>query len=402
MRLIIPISFLCFLLSLPAFSLTWPEAKDLADKNNEQLSSARLQLETSNWQYRRSFSPFLPQLSASAGMSESSSVKSYSYGLSASQSLFQGMSNYYGLQSAFANLKYYESSLNKIESDVYYEVRGAYVDLIIAKQTVALQEQILKLRRKNEELISMLYKNGKEDIGNNMQAKADVLDAEFSLNSAKRALLLICLKLSQLLSSKIEDADKITEVKLPAKSDFENLLTNSPSYLMLKYKLEAAEAERAGKYSEVLPSVSLSGSWRKSGSEWLLSSSSKSWSLNISYSIFSGGSNIADLFIAGSTLEKAKKDFSSGAKDLRYALESAYIDLANAVDAVKVKKSLLSAAEERAKISRVKYINGLINYDEWDRVENLLISAQKAMLNQQKSALIAEAAYFKSFGGNIK
>ncbi|MFA4843993.1 MAG: TolC family protein [Candidatus Margulisiibacteriota bacterium] len=399
--------FVCLLI-LPAAALTWPQAKELAAKNNDQLAAAQKQLETASWQYRRAYSPFLPQLSASAALSESSSgtlgatSRSYSYGFSASQSLFQGFSNYYSLQAAFANYRYNEAALKNTTASVYYDLRGAFIDLLIARQTVVLQEQILKLRQDNEALIRLLYDSGKEDRGNHLQAKADVSDAAYNLRTAQRDLALVKLKLSQMLGATVDDPIGTTEATLAAKTDLDALTQTSPAYLMAKYQLEGAQADQRGTISEFLPSLSLSGSIRNSGNDWPPTTSSNSWSLNLSYSLFPGGSNIADALIAGSQLAKAAKDFSSSLKDLRYNLEAAYLELTNAVEAVGVRKELLQAAAERSKITRVKYINGLTNYDEWDRVENTYISAQRSLLNQQRAALLAEANYYKSYGGIIE
>jgi outer membrane protein TolC len=398
----------CLLAGQAVSALTWQEAKELAAKNNDQLAAAQKQLETASWQYRRAYSPFLPQLSASAGLSESSTgtlgatSRSYSYGFSASQSLFQGFGNYYSLQASFANYRYNEAALQNTTASVYYDLRGTFIDLLIARQTVALQKQILKLRQDNEALIRLLYDSGKEDHGNHMQAQADVSDAAYNVRTAQRDLDLVKLKLSQLLGTTVDDPIGTTEVRPVAQADLDALTQTSPTYLMSKYQLEGAQANQRGTISEFLPSLSLNGSIRNSGSDWPPTNSSNSWSLNLSYSLFPGGSNIADAFISGSQLAKAEKDFAGSVKELRFNLGSAYYDLLNAVEAVQVNEKLLRAAEERSKITRVKYINGLTNYDEWDRVENTYISAQRSLLNQQRAALRAEAAYYNAYGGIIE
>ncbi len=395
-----------FFFGVSVSALTWPEARELAEKNNDQLAAAREQMETANWQYRRAYSPFLPQISLSAGLSESGTAsatsRSYSTGLSVSQSLFQGFGNYFSLQSSFANYRYYDAALKNTEASVYYDLRSSFIDLLIAGQTVSVQERILKLRRDNEALIRLLYDSGKEDRGNFLQAKADVADAGLNLRAARRDLSLVKLKLNQLLGADIIDPTGSIEATLPAQTDLDALSQSAPAYLMAKYQLDAAEADQRGTISEFLPSLSLSGSWRNSGSDWPPTTSSNAWSLNLAYSLFPGGSNIADALISRAKLAKAQKDFSAGVKDLRFNLEAAYLDLANAIESVSVKKELLTAAAERSKITRVKYINGLANYDEWDRVENLYISAQRSLLNQQRTALLAEAAYYKAYGGYIQ
>jgi outer membrane protein TolC len=62
----------------------------------------------------------------------------------------------------------------------------------------------------------------------------------------------------------------------------------------------------------------------------------------------------------------------------------------------------LAASKERAQITQVKYMNGLVNYDEWYRIENTYIQAQKTLLSSQKSAYVAEALWNKTYGGWVK
>jgi len=67
-----------------------------------------------------------------------------------------------------------------------------------------------------------------------------------------------------------------------------------------------------------------------------------------------------------------------------------------------VRETYFEATEERAKIDRVKYLNGLITYDDWDRTESAYITAQKSLLTARKTTLLAEAGWYKSYGGYVK
>jgi outer membrane protein TolC len=151
-----------------------------------------------------------------------------------------------------------------------------------------------------------------------------------------------------------------------------------------------------------LPSLSLSGSYRKSGDDWPPDTSSKSWSLSLSYSLFPGGSNVAERAIEGAQLDAAREDFARSVKDLRYSLQQAYQDYEDALEALEVTKISLAASQERAKITEVKYLNGLIGYDEWYRIENTSIQDQKSLLTSRKSALLAEASWHKTCGGYVQ
>jgi len=399
LKRLVAIWFFVGLLALSVDALDWQTAVKLAQQNNPELKSAAKQTESAQWIYYKSFSSFLPQLSASASIDRTSS----GYGLSVSQDIFTGFDNYLSGLSARANYDYCLASQIKTESDLFYDLRRSFVDLAIADENIGLLKSILERRKNNTELIELRYESGREDRGALLRTQADRADAEYNVKAAVGSRALAKLKLGQLVSAEVINAEGKLEGKASAGPDYRALLNNSPSYVMSLRQLERSEITFRKTIGEFLPSVSLSGSYRKSGTDWPPNnSSSNSLSLNVSYSLFPGGGNIADRVIYGAQYDQAKQDFQKSKDDLRYSLESAYQALEDAVEAEKISRLLLNAAALRAEIARTKYLNGLINYDAWDIIETDYINAQKNLLSKKKTALYAEAAWHNSYGGYIK
>jgi len=394
---------LVILSCVPVYGATWKEVSALS-VNNDDYVSAKRQLDSSEWSYKKAWTSFLPQLSASAGYSETlppfDLEKSYSLGLNASLSVFNGMKNYYGLRSAYASYQYYLESLKKTESDVYYNIRLAFVGLYIAQENLDLSSQILSRIKENARMIRLRYDSGREDKGNLLTTIASQKDAEYGVASAKRELALSRLRLNQLVSREINSTDGTIDISMESDTDFNSLAENSPSYKMAKYQLESSDIAAQNSIGGFLPSIALSASERKTGEEWPPDTlSSKSWSLNLSYSFFPGGSNIADKFINDLNLDRAKRDFESSRKNLRFDIEDAYRNARNAIDSLDVKRAQLDAANERAKIADAKYQNGLTTFDEWNRITNDNITAQRSFLQAKSSAFESVAAWKNSYGG---
>ncbi|MFA6169644.1 MAG: TolC family protein [Candidatus Margulisiibacteriota bacterium] len=396
---------LIFFLTGQAFSLTWREALELAPRNSNEIKSARKQLEVAQWTYYKSYSGFLPQVSASlsTGQSENSSGQStsYTYGLNVSQALFKGFSNYYNVTSANASLNYYQASLQFNEADYYYQLRQAYVNLYISQRNLSMLKQIRESRSENARMIKLLYDSGKEDNGNYLRTQAQLKEADYNVVSAGRQLELTRLKLAQILNADAGSAESVnlSAVETP---DYNALLKAAPAYKIAKSQLEISSLQQQSTISEFLPSISLQGSYSKSGSSWPPDSSNKSLSLSLSYSLFPGGSNIADRVITNAQYDKAKEDYAKTEKDLFYTLKQNYLQLQDAVEDLLIQQEYLAASTERSRIAQVKYLNGLVTYTEWDQIQNEYISAQNSLLNANKSALLAEASWYKSFGGWIK
>lgn len=381
-----------------SISLTWGEAVEVAEQNSNELKSARKDLDSSEWSYKTAASAFMPQLSANASMTETIS----SYGLSATQYLFKGMAGIYGIQSAYADVEYKRASLRSARASVYYDLRSAFVDLLYAQENIKLLEKILKQRKQNSGLIQLRYESGKEDKGNLMTTKSDQAKAEYDLSSAKRDLKLAKLKLSQLLSKNVRSADEKIDFTSPPGTDFDKLLEETPSYVKAEKLLESSELSFKSTISGFLPSIRLNGSLNKRGSSWPPDTDSNSWSLNLSYPFFPGGSNVTDRAAKSAQLDGAREDFIKQAKALRYSLEQAFESFNDAIESLDVSKVSLAAANERAKITEAKYLNGLAIYDEWYRIENNYINSEKGLLNAKKQALLAEAAWHQSYGGFVK
>ncbi|OGC24907.1 hypothetical protein A2291_02070 [candidate division WOR-1 bacterium RIFOXYB2_FULL_42_35] len=386
------------------FALNWSEVESLAREKNHDLKSAQKQLESYQWTYKKAYSSYLPQLSANLSTSASfgAAARTYSYGLSATQSIFDGLDNYYNVQSAYADLKYYESSLKKAEAEFSYNIRSAYLDLFFAQENVAILEKILEQRISNARLIALRYKSGKEDKGNLMRTQADQAQAEYDFAAAKRDLALAKLNLSQLIEQNVDDLQDLGSVEAVSQDNFDQLVKRSPSYVMAKYQLESAQIAKNATIAGFLPSVSLGANYSNRGNSWPPNSENSSWTLSLSYSFFPGGSNIADAMIYNLKLEKAEQDFKQSENDLRYSVQKAYSDFSDALEALEVKTVSLAAAKERAIIARAKYLNGLINYDDWDRIENDYVAAQNNLLTYRKAAYLAEASWYKAYGGTKK
>lgn len=375
-------------------------------KESNEIKSARKQLDAYQVTYYKSYSNFLPQVSASLSMGESSGASgtsnSYSYGISATQSIFKGMSNYYSLRAASVTYDYYRASLDYSEADAYYQARVAFIDLYLAQQNMEVREKIRKSREENARMIKLFYDSGREDKGNYLRTQAQLDDAEYSVASAMRQLELARLKLAQLINGSVTTVEGDLLVSTAPLPDIDALSNRAPTYLMAKNQLELADINQQKTISGFLPSVSLSGSLQNSGNNWPPSTSSRSLSLNVSLPLFPGGSNFADRAIYGIQLEKAREDFAKSRKDLYYSIKEAYEKFKDAIDNYSLQKTYLEAAAERARIAQSKYLNGLTTYDEWDRTQSEYISSQVSMLNSNKSALAAEANWYKSFGGYVK
>ncbi|MFQ5867282.1 MAG: TolC family protein [bacterium] len=398
-----------------AEALVWEDVLAEAKEKNPRIISARQSVKSASLSYRSSFTNFLPQISASAGWKKSSSITSFesfaeggredeefNYGISGKLSIFSGFKNSSKLKKERAELEREEAEFKRTVSDTIYNLKVAFAQVLSAQKTISLSEEILKRRRENTELVKLRYEAGREDKGAYLRSEADLYQAEYESSCARRNLKTQQMKL---LKEMGRDDFEVIAVSGTLKAvppegilSFQELLVKSPDYLAARYGVDSAKHNLRYTRGDFYPQVSFSGSTSRSGAEWPLERGRWNVGLSLSYPFFSGGKTIYDWKIAQINRVKSEENLREVRQEILSGLEQAYNGLIDAVENVKVREKYFIASEERAKISRVKYVNGLISYQDWDAIENEFINSKKSLLDAEYSGFVASAEWKRVLG----
>jgi len=390
--------------------LSWRDVLIHTKKNNPAILSEEKSVKSARLQYQSSFTNFLPQLSANAGVSQADSdgsdwSKDYSYGLSGRISLFSGFSDISNTSSKSVQLKIAEAGYNKTLAGVIFDLKKSFYELLWSQESVELAGEILKRRTENYELVKFKYDAGREDRGSLLRVEADKYQAEYELSKAKRS---VASASRELLKDMGMDSDSVPEIPAATGSFtvdgsspvpvFGELLLDIPDYIIAKNNLEKSEYDLTSAKSQLYPEISLSGSASKTGDRWPLSNDRRSVTLGLSYPFFPGGRNYYDIKISQTNKAISEEAFRSTRQRLASTLFSAWNDFINAVESVKVSEMYFSAAQEQSKITSTKYINGLTSYQDWYTVENDFTNSQRSLLNAKKNAVISQANWKNVLG----
>ncbi|OGS43082.1 MAG: hypothetical protein A2539_09340 [Elusimicrobia bacterium RIFOXYD2_FULL_34_15] len=392
-----------------AFSapLIWQDVLSEAKKNNPELIKAEDSVKNARLSYYNSYTNFLPQLSANAGVNKSKtdgtdSPEQYSLGLSGRLSLFSGFSDSSQLKSKNIDLKIAELEYKRILADVIYNLKTSFIGLLWAQETIGLSEEILKRRSENYDLVKFKYDAGLEDKGSLLRVEADKFQAEYDLAKAKRNLKTASAQvLRDIGRDEFEVITVTASFNVYMSTTIEpsyKLLREIPDYLIAEKNLEKSEYSVKIARSEFYPDLSISGSISNSGEKWIPDNEKQSLSLNLSYPFFPGGKNIYDLKIAKTNKKISEETFKSIRQQLMARLESVWNDFVDATENVKVSEKYFNASEQQSKIRTTKYVNGLVSYQDWYTSENDYISSKRAFLNSRRNAVISEISW-KNFLG---
>ncbi|HNX90886.1 MAG TPA: TolC family protein [Candidatus Omnitrophota bacterium] len=397
----------------------WQKCVMEAEHNHPDLIAAKEKLVQSIETKNVTRSGLLPQISSNVSESTANNTSSsggdanyrypttFSYGVSGEQLLFDGFKTVYDVRTAEENIKSAQYNYEVVSSNIRLSLRTAFSDLLSAQELLNVTESIAARRKQNMELVKLRYEGGREHRGSYMTAEADLAEANFEVEQAKRAIYVAQRLLSKELGrSKMPEpleaqGDFSVKENCAAMPDFENMADTNPLLKQLVAKKEAAKYGVKSAKAEFFPTVYANAG---SGNSYSVSPPGKEeWSFgtSVSFPLFEGGKRLADVAKAKAVYNQTQADELSGRNGVIYTLAKTWSALANAVEKVNVQKKYLEAATERAKIAEAEYSTGLLTFDNWIIIEDNLVSAKKNYLAAEQAALLAEANWIQAKGGTL-
>lgn len=409
--------FIIFLLLLsfskPVYAgevLTWDDCVREVSANNLDLKSGRETVNVFKYRKKGAWSEFLPSIDAGINTSRGNSntalmsdSSSYAASLSVTQNLFSGFQSRGKLLEAEANLEAQEATYRSVKANVGYELRAAFAQLVYAQNYVVLSENIIKRRKDNLDIVQLRFEGGMENKGSLLLSKASLEDAEYDYSQALHILDVARQRLANVLGRQSLSADVQITGTIPsndpeANVNINEIALNTPGYQISKSQVKAYKANLTIARSAFYPSLDFTGSTSKQGDAWPMKDNSWSVMLSLSIPLFSGGRDFYGTYSASSLLASSSYDQENTNLQIILSLKQAYNDFVDSIQRVKVYKSYVIAASTRAEIARNKYNNGLLSFENWDIIENDLISRQRTAAQTVRDSAVAEANWLKVQG----
>lgn len=391
--------------------LTWQNCFDRTVENNIDLSVGRLKLKEAEAALKSQQSVYYPDLTANVGRGVSGSRtegdanwkngESLSASLNAGYTIFDGFGNRARVTKTEAELYAEKANFDQTRSNVEYDLRKAFSDQLYAQELLTLTKNIAERRAGNVRLVEMRYEGGREHKGSLLLKQAQLIDAQYSVGEAERALELARRKLATLMKQKTFAPftldGELHATEPPAGVSLNELAGQTPSYHSAEANLKAAEQgfiiTRSARFPKVTASASLTGSGEHdiTREEWKTG-------IAVSLPLFTGGQLSQDIIISGLKLEQSRLNAESTMLDLMNSLLAALNTYRSSYAALNVQDAQLLAAETRATVTRAQYEQGLVSFQDWDTIETQLITAQRNWLSSRRAADQAEAAWQNAMG----
>ncbi|MEI8205362.1 MAG: TolC family protein [Kiritimatiellales bacterium] len=390
--------------------MSWQDCFSRTVKNNIGLSVATLKLKEAEAALKSQQSVYYPEVSARAGRTIGESrptdgnwdkKETLSASLNATYTIFDGFGNRARVTQTEAELYAEKANFDQTCSNVEYDLRKAFSDQLYAQELLELVKSIAVRRADNVRLVEVRYEGGRENKGSLMLKQAQLADALYGIEEAKRALELARRRLAGMMKQTVYPDFAVTgELQTnapPSGVSLDEQARQTPSYRSAEANIKAAEQgfiiTRSERFPQVTANANLSGTGERD-------IKTESWQTGIAVSLplFTGWRISQDIIIAGLKREQSRLNAENTMLDLLNNLQSALNTYRDRYGSMSVQKEQLDAADVRATVARAQYQQGLISFQDWDTIENSLITAQRNWLLSRKSADQAAAAWQNAMG----
>jgi len=345
-----------------------------------------------------------------------SSGNSYSlgYGLSASLVLFDGLSRLNQISAMKYNLLAFNEIVEQNENTLYLDIVKLFAQTIFYKQQVNVAEEQLQLSKKEQEKIEAKVSLGL--LGNSAidEIKATVSSNQYQLGRQLNSFNLSLLNLKQLINlpdtTEFEIKGTEFELTIPSEKGYTNEIVyqqaceSLPDLKEKEYRLNYYKKVLSTNYGQILPSLSINGSYSSSfystdtlanGLTTPFNSQfnnylSPSVSINLSVPIFNKRStdfqlkrSRIDIENAVLGLEEQKKEIYNEIQNAIQLFNSSYLEYVNATDNLKF-------VEKSFDIYREKYSMGLINSTDFITAQNQLLQSKTNVLSAKYNWILQE------------
>ena len=390
----------------------WYSCVRLTLSHNKKIEEARERVNEAQSDVSISASAMLPRASGTARVSETdgtgSDPQSSSYSIDAAQLIFDAQASRNRTLSARKKADAARASYESVSSDVWYEIRNAFINVILSQELIKLSESICERKQHNARLVKLRYEAGREHRGSLLTSEADLAQAEYERGKAQRdastaiksLITSIGFNIYDELTFEGEFLLTINDEKTP---DFKQIMETSPAVRNAHFLSESARFDTDAAHADRFPTLQAAFSARAYGNEWHAAEENEyTGALIMNVPFFEGGRLSAAQAKAESVSRQAQARLDAQ-KDLTLMyLESSWKEFLDARGALSVKEKYLAAAQERATIASAQYTIGLIGFDNWTIIENNLVSAQKAHLLARQSLLFAEARWAYAEGRTLE
>lgn len=288
-------------------------------------------------------------------------------------------------------------------AQTYFELKALDRELTIVRQTLESRKEsahFAKLRFEGGLTSEIPYRQSLVELART-ETLVPNLENQIKLKEYDLAILV-----GEFPSTLIPRGEDLKSQKIPEQLPADlpsSLLKRRPDVLQAEQKLIQANAKVGVAFTDIFPSLKLTGKYGVENSELSQIFKNPAWWLSGSLvgPLFNFGKNKSTYNAAQAVYEQEIFSYEKTIMNVFKEVNGALISFEKAKEIRKSREELYNSAQSYYKLARLQYVNGIVNYiDVLDSQRQLFdaeITLNSAILNE----LISAVTLYKSLGGGL-
>ncbi len=294
----------------------------------------------------------------------------------------------------------------KTKSDVVFDTKKAYYNVVLAEKTLKTVNEIYKDIEKHVVEAETYYKAGLVPQLDVIRAKAKLSEVNQKVIQAKNAVEVSKSYLNFVIGKDLPiDFEVDTNINVVELSESYSLLEkealkNRVELKIYEDKVKLAKENKKVISSQYKPLIAIQGQYGYEGTDLL--EEEAEWQIGIvgTMNIYDGGNIKSQVNEAENVIKKAENGKSLVENSIKIEVKKAYLDLVNAYESIKVSEKTLEQAIEANRIAGVNYSSGYGSSIEKMDAEAFLEQAKNSYDNALNAYIVAKYNLEKSIGLN--
>ena len=403
------------------------DALRLAHENNVQNITAGNQIRTQNNTVRSTKAQLYPSLTATAGQGKSAGQRvgpnnqlidfvpawSYSSGLSANMTLFDGGKTFADVRAAKANVSALEASQINTDFNVALQVKQAYNSVLAARESESAFRAQLATAQQQLAVSIARVNAGAANVSDSLRNVVAVGQAQLNVLSAQNTARTQSALLTRLVGTPYfvtaQATDSTTDHSLaPIDSvAIMGLALSGPSVRSAEANVSAAAAQERSAKSGYFPSLSASASYGGSGTKAVYGLNSNPYpytraiNFNASFPIFNRFQRENAISNAQISRENAEAQVRDARLTAQQNIVTAIASLRNAEETMRVQQTNVRASEEDLRVNQQRYALGAGTLLDVLTSQSTLVSARQQLINARLNYRNARAQIEAAIGRDL-
>ncbi|MBR5643670.1 MAG: TolC family protein [Salinivirgaceae bacterium] len=404
--------------------------------NNITIKQQQLSVEQQKNSHEQSRLSVLP--SVNAGLSQS-----YSFGqstgedntfvnnnssttsghISASVTLFNGLSKYNQIKVSKLNYEAALQNLEQAKNNMSLNITSAYLDVLLNKELLATAQEQLQLTQEQIETNRQQIEAGKLAAGKLLETESQAAQEELDVTNRENSLLISKITLQQLLELPVNenfdivvpniDFDQVAATLLSVDTVYERAVEERPEIKSRELAVESADRQIAVARAQQYPSLSasagysnsyykMSGMPNQSVSDQLDLHASKSIGLSLNIPIFNGWQTRTSVKNSKLNYQNSQLELQQAKNTLLKEIQQVYVNAQAALKRYESSQKAVSSADESFRYVKEKFDLGIVTPLEFNEAKNRLAQAQSTFIQAKYEYLFRMKILDFYYGRELK